>query len=570
MKEIDKIKFALAKSGTVVYEWDTTRDVMTWYGDVRTVVASSDARYLYKRKDFTDLIHRDDKEKYILSLENSLKYGGDFNKTYRLIVDHNRVIYVEDKGTVIREDGTSLIVGTLHTTERIGKPVTASTPHASMTEDISEQFRNKITSSENYMSGEFSESLNEIYQLDEHNGHQSALLKISIDNLPLVMTWYSLEFAERIMNALEITLASLLKKGDIIKRIGIDRFGIIISNFSNTEVELLIDQILKHIQLYKNPSFADAIHLRTSIGSVTFPKHTDNPIDAINKAYLALSNAKLNSNKFYLSYEDMTGITSNHKEDFSGLQILQHAFKTDNIALAFQPLISSKTGETESYECLLRIPDDKGGYKSAGNLIPIAEKMGIIDIVDQYVLEKVIDELKQNKNITLGFNVSNMTTDSAKWLKLATSLLTDADIASRVIVEITETAAQRDMRQTAYFVASLQALGCKTALDDFGAGYTSFRQLKSLSVDMVKIDGSYVINLNNNYENHAFIKTLLEFNKSYGLETVAECVENGETAKTLIELGADYLQGYYFGRPEIERPWQKESADLLYSSTIKS
>src|SRR5690606_23971568 len=139
---------------------------------------------------------------------------------------------------------------------------------------------------------------------------------------------------------------------------------------------------------------------------------------------------------------------------------------------------------------------------SAGGIIPIAEKMGFIDVVDQFVLGKVIEELDASKDIQFTFNVSNLTTDSPKWLAMCTRMLAGReDISSRVIVEITETAAQRDLRQTAYFVASLQALGCRVALDDFGAGYTSFRQLKSLSVDMVKIDGTFVSDLAENSEN---------------------------------------------------------------------
>jgi EAL domain-containing protein (putative c-di-GMP-specific phosphodiesterase class I) len=96
----------------------------------------------------------------------------------------------------------------------------------------------------------------------------------------------------------------------------------------------------------------------------------------------------------------------------------------------------------------------------------------------------------------------------------------------------------------------MQALGCKVALDDFGTGYTSFHQLKYLSLDVVKIDGIYIRNLKENTENYLFIKTLLDFSKSYGLETVAEFVESGEVAKILMSLGVDYLQGYFFGKPE--------------------
>ena len=125
----------------------------------------------------------------------------------------------------------------------------------------------------------------------------------------------------------------------------------------------------------------------------------------------------------------------------------------------------------------------------------------------------------------------------------------------RLIVEITETATQLDMRRTAYFVATIQSLGGLVALDDFGSGYTSFRQLKSLSVDMVKIDGAFVRDLVDNADNRFFVKTLLDFTNGFGLKAVAEFVETGEIAKMLMELGVEYMQGYYFGKPENVRGW---------------
>jgi len=122
-------------------------------------------------------------------------------------------------------------------------------------------------------------------------------------------------------------------------------------------------------------------------------------------------------------------------------------------------------------------------------------------------------------------------------------------------VEITETAAHRDLRKAAYFVAAIQSVGGCVALDDFGSGYTSFRQLKSLSVDLVKIDGAFVKDIAQNADSRFFVKTLLEFSHGFGLHAVAEFVENGEIAKILMELGVDYMQGYYFGKRENHRSW---------------
>ena len=238
---------------------------------------------------------------------------------------------------------------------------------------------------------------------------------------------------------------------------------------------------------------------------------------------------------------------------------MKDSVNQDRFCLAYQPIVESRTGKVASYECLLRVKDDEGKISTAWPVIHVAEKTGFIDIVDHFVLDRVVNELKENKSLELTFNVSNITTDSPKWLASCTKHFSDADIATRATIEITETAAERDLKQTAYFVASLQALGCKVPLDDFGAGYTSFRQLKSLSVDMVKIDGMFILDLAENSENLLFIKTLLDFNNCYGLQTIAECVESGEVAKLLMDLHVDYMQGYYFGVPNVEAPWKKKA-----------
>ncbi len=155
--------------------------------------------------------------------------------------------------------------------------------------------------------------------------------------------------------------------------------------------------------------------------------------------------------------------------------------------------------------------------------------------------------------------MSNNTTENNIWLERITELLTQTpDIASRLVVELTETAVHRDLRRTAFFVASLQSLGCMVALDDFGSGYTSFRQLKALSVDMVKIDGVFIKDLATSTDSQFFVKTLLDFAKGFGLKTVAEFVENGEITKILMDMGVDYMQGYYLGKPENHRSWLSE------------
>jgi EAL domain-containing protein (putative c-di-GMP-specific phosphodiesterase class I) len=129
------------------------------------------------------------------------------------------------------------------------------------------------------------------------------------------------------------------------------------------------------------------------------------------------------------------------------------------------------------------------------------------------------------------------------------------EIGPRLVVEITETAALHDIEESARFVNVVRDLGCRVAIDDFGAGFTSFRHLKALTVDLVKIDGSFVRNLSQSQDNQLFIRNLLSLAETFGLQAVAEFVENEGDAELLTKAGVHYLQGYYFGRPNPRRPW---------------
>jgi EAL domain-containing protein (putative c-di-GMP-specific phosphodiesterase class I) len=129
------------------------------------------------------------------------------------------------------------------------------------------------------------------------------------------------------------------------------------------------------------------------------------------------------------------------------------------------------------------------------------------------------------------------------------------DIAPRLIVELTETAALIDIEESMRFVSRIRTLGARVAIDDFGAGYTSFRNLQALKVDMVKVDGSFVKGLADSRDNQIFVSTLVNLAKNFSLLTVAEWVENAREADILRAFGVDYFQGNHFGRPDVAEPW---------------
>jgi EAL domain-containing protein (putative c-di-GMP-specific phosphodiesterase class I) len=236
--------------------------------------------------------------------------------------------------------------------------------------------------------------------------------------------------------------------------------------------------------------------------------------------------------------------------------IVKQALRQERLFLAFQPVVSAATGAVDYFECLLRMHDEAGNAVPTAEFISTIEHHRLIGLVDRFVLEKVIEELCRHPGVRLGFNVSGLTACDREWLRsLTTRLRNRPDLARRIVVEITETAALHDMAESARFVDTLRQTGCRVALDDFGAGHTSLRHLQSLPIDIVKIDGSFVQNFAARVENQVFLRHLLGLTQGFGLETVAECVESAEDARLLRAEGISYLQGYHVGAPSTERPW---------------
>jgi EAL domain-containing protein (putative c-di-GMP-specific phosphodiesterase class I) len=223
---------------------------------------------------------------------------------------------------------------------------------------------------------------------------------------------------------------------------------------------------------------------------------------------------------------------------------------------AYQPIVDARTREPVHYECLLRMVEPTGGIVAAGSFMPAIEDLGMIRPIDRLGFEMAVRDLTAHPSVRLAVNVSGLTTSDRAWLRTAVAVLRNKpDIAERLTIEITETAGLEDIDACARFVATLRDLGCLIALDDFGAGYTSFRHLKQLAVNMVKIDGSFVRNIADNPDNLVFVRTLIDLARNFNLETVAECVETEEEARLLTAEGIDYLQGYAFGKPSMEMRW---------------
>jgi EAL domain-containing protein (putative c-di-GMP-specific phosphodiesterase class I) len=232
------------------------------------------------------------------------------------------------------------------------------------------------------------------------------------------------------------------------------------------------------------------------------------------------------------------------------------ALNERRIFLAYEAVASATDRGPAFYECLMRIRRIDGSLVAANDIVPVAERLGLVRLLDFRVLELVVDEMIAAPTLQASLNVSPAsTTDPDWWAGLGSLLRNHAGVAERLIVEITESAAIHDVDETRGFVARVKDLGCRIAIDDFGAGYTSFRNLRKLGVDIVKIDGAFVQHIMQSEDDRAFVRTLIDLARRLKLKTVAEWVQDEEAAQALQAWGCDYLQGALVGLASTERPW---------------
>jgi len=218
------------------------------------------------------------------------------------------------------------------------------------------------------------------------------------------------------------------------------------------------------------------------------------------------------------------------------------------VELAFQPIVAAASGEIAFHEALLRVRLPDGTAASPATLLPVAEKAGLVKLLDQRVMELALERLVADPGLRVSVNCSMHTVLDPDWPdRLAQAVAASPGIAERLIVEITETTMIEDFDTTRALIAACKRLGVKVAMDDFGAGHTSFRNLRELAFDIVKIDGAFIRNIAASADDRFFVKTLIDLARHLSLEIVAEWVQDAETARILREMGVHYLQGAFFG-----------------------
>jgi diguanylate cyclase (GGDEF)-like protein/PAS domain S-box-containing protein len=543
---VDWVRAAIGASGDILYRWDILSDRLTWAGEVEDVLGEGE-QAIASGHGFNNRIHPEDLPRRLKALSDHFSQGDTYDCEYRIRNAQGVVIWVHDRGRV-EIDGN-------------GMPRAMAGAMRIITQRKQNEARLERIANYDELTGHFNrtrlrDEVEHALSFSRRFRVEGGFLVIGVDKLAMVNNAYGYEIGDAVLVAIGQRLDRVLRASDVIGRLGGDRFGVLLTNCPEDHVSACMDRIIDVMRSQAIEINGQSIPVTVSIGCVLFPGLVNTAYEVMTKAESALAYAKKAGRCCANVYRPSEQQTLLHRRALDMGNQVQQAMREKRLIFTYQPIVAAQTLTVSKYECLIRMKDAKGDIVPAGAFIPVVEQLGMTRLMDRYVLDMTVEELRRDPETVLSLNISGLTATDQSWLRaLIAAVKSTPAIAERLIVEITETAALHDIEESARFVNVVRDVGCRVAIDDFGAGFTSFRHLKALTVDLVKIDGSFVRNLANNADQQLFIRNLMGLAGTFGLETVAEFVENEADAKVLIDAGVHYLQGYFYGRPQFERPW---------------
>ena len=548
--ELARLQAALRASGDVAYDWDLASDSITWHGSTERLFGSASPGALPRSGEaFAAAIHVEDLPQRARCLNDHLALGGLYDCEYRVISADESFHWVHDRGALIAGPGgdTHRVVGTLRlVTTR--KETEARLEYLANFDELTGHFNKSRLQT----------ALDAALRSAQTNGNSGGYAVFGVDQLAMINGAYGYEAGDAVLIEVGRRLGQCVRDSDVVGRVAGDRFGAVLAKCDEGAAQLAAERAVEAIHSTPIATPAGEVRITVTAGVVTFPDQAQSSADVMAKAEGTLREAKHHGRNQTGLYEVSEEQRAAYRAALDIGAEVEDAMREDRLIFAYQPIVWAQDATPHSYECLLRMQRRDGSLLSAGHFIPAVEQLGLMRSLDRQVLRVALDKLAADRRATLAVNISGLTASDTAWLEILNEGLSAAPgVASRLIVEITETAALQDIAETARFVRAVRELGCNVAVDDFGAGFTNFQHLKTLTVDIVKIDGSFIRNIAEDSKNRLFVRNLIALAQSLDLLCIAECVETAAEARVLAEEGAHLLQGFYFARPSIIPPWRR-------------
>ncbi|HRD66412.1 MAG TPA: EAL domain-containing protein [Candidatus Competibacter sp.] len=353
-------------------------------------------------------------------------------------------------------------------------------------------------------------------------------------------------------------ITTQVRATEIFARLGGDEFAILSTLGTDYQPDALPARIVETISAIPFRFRGTNLRLTASVGIALFPEHGESVEDLVAHADTAMYQAKNQGKNTWALYDPSRDSTEAIVRRLNWNSRIAQALECEQFELYFQGVYRTEDRALSHLEVLVRMrnPDDPEHPILPGQFIHLAEKSGQVLDIDRWMLKQSIALLGSHANLPpLAVNLSGRTFDDPALPQFIRRLLAEYVVdPRRLLVELTETAAVSDVQDAQRFIEAMQQLGCGVCLDDFGSGFSTFAYLKYLNVKVLKIDGLFVRDLPNNYDNQVFIRAMVEVARGLHKTTVAEFVEDAATLDMLQDLGVDLAQGYYLDRPSAEHP----------------
>ena len=544
----ERLRLAMLAASVAAFDWTIADDSICWDGAIDILPYHADSKRLSRGAAFHSWLSPESRGRLSALIETRSGQQSTFEISLEASSAMGSLWITMVGARYARVDGrTERLSGVLRVTTEKQREVQRLSYLATRDELTGHLNRNSLRT-------ELAQAIDKARAEDRH----CAFLVASIDRLAMINDGYGFDAGDEVIVGAGERMARALRNSDVIGRIAGNKFGVILRNCAEREIAAVAERLRAAVRREVIDTRCGQVAATTSVGAVWLPTGAATSQEAMLRAEEALDRARSGGRDGFAVYERSPLREGARLRLMAIADEVVAALHDDRLRLAYQPIIDARTRQVFKYESLLRMKRKDGSIATAGQFVPAAEQLGIVGLIDRRALEMAIATLRANPGVRIGVNVSGTAAGNPAWLmSFVDHVRANADVASRLDVELTETAALDHFETNAQFVSQLRELGCTVAIDDFGAGYTSFRNLQMLRVDMVKIDGAYVKGLSASPENQVFVRTLTGLAKNFNLKVVAEWVESEEDAKLLAAMGVDYFQGFFFGEPELDPAWLK-------------
>ncbi len=410
--------------------------------------------------------------------------------------------------------------------------------------------------------------LEEHLTVGERYGHDGAVLVLDLDDFKQVNDTLGHSAGDQLIVRVASALSARLRESDTIARLGGDEFAVLMPSGGRPEAERLAEGLLQAVrgeQAARGPG-GRARPISASIGiALLAGSYQLTAEDMLINADLAMYDAKEAGGDRSESYGDAERGQARIEARLRWVERIRDALDEDRFVLHAQPVVETISGRITQHELLVRMVGPAGDLIAPESFLPIAERFGLVREIDRWVVRHAIEVLgvqsAAGRHPTVEINLSgNSLGDSELAADIGEDLRAARVDPAQLIFEVTETTAIGNIGAARSFAERLGELGCRFALDDFGAGFGSFYYLKHLPFDFIKIDGEFVRNCTTNETDQLVIGAVVELAKGMGKCTIAEFVGDRQTLLALRKLGVDYAQGMYIGRPASLETWLGASA----------